>query len=102
MWRFLSLIKRNMKKSSRVADENMFEEENVAELPMFVEQRQHQRHGLSILYSIIRAPFSIISCISYNSHVNGADGVWVSGELSRISEMNNLMVSDSMRYAIFM
>ncbi|KOM52160.1 hypothetical protein LR48_Vigan09g081900 [Vigna angularis] len=62
MGHVLAAVRRNFqntRKSSKVADESMFE-------------------------------------------VNGSDGVWVTGEFSQVSEMNHLMVSDSMRYAILM
>ncbi|KAI4305864.1 hypothetical protein L6164_029200 [Bauhinia variegata] len=108
MWRLLAAVTRNvqnLKKSSRVADENMFEGENAAELPIFARERgrrqQHGWSGFSVLYSILHAPISILSCVSH-PQVNGSDGVWVSGEFAQISEMNHLMVSDSMRYAILM
>ncbi|XP_043692692.1 uncharacterized protein LOC122643114 [Telopea speciosissima] len=114
MWHLLTTMKRNlwnMRKSGRVADENIAG----AELPMFVGgdddvvvaadgRRRHgwNNNGFSILYAIVRAPLSLISCISH-PHVSGADGVWVSGDFTaRISEMNHLMVTDSMRYAILM
>ncbi|KAF8410816.1 hypothetical protein HHK36_003353 [Tetracentron sinense] len=105
MWRQVAAMRRNlqnMRKSSRVADENMFGDRYGAELPIPVHDmnpRQHQWDGITVLYSIIRAPLSFLSCFSY-PNVNGADGVWVSGEFTRISEINHLMVSDSMRYAI--
>ncbi|KAI3753431.1 hypothetical protein L2E82_25483 [Cichorium intybus] len=92
----------NMRKSPKVADENMSGEGHGAELANLA---QHTRHGLpnglSLIYSIVRAPLSLLSCLSCHSHMNGAtDGAWVSGELSRISEVNHLIVNDSMRYAI--
>ncbi|KAK8717791.1 hypothetical protein V6N13_045047 [Hibiscus sabdariffa] len=94
MWRMLAVLRRNlqnMKKSHRVADENMV-----------VVDRRRSWNGLSVICSVVRAPFSLVSCFS-QPHVNGADGVWVSShEFSQISEMNHLMVSDSMRYAILM
>ncbi|KAJ0111487.1 hypothetical protein Patl1_01882 [Pistacia atlantica] len=91
MWRMLVVMRRNLqniRKSPRVADENMFNI-NGTELPILVHD------------TLVRAPLSIVSCFS-QPHVNGADGVWVSGEFAQISEMNHLMVSDSMRYAILM
>ncbi|XP_042519233.1 uncharacterized protein LOC122093031 [Macadamia integrifolia] len=110
MWCLLVVMKRslfNMKKTARVADENMVDVVREEEFPIFVHRRRRS-HGwnnnglISILYSIVRAPFSLISCISHPT-VNGADGVWVSGDFNaRISEMNHLMVNDSMRYAILM
>ncbi|KAM7498388.1 hypothetical protein LguiA_022802 [Lonicera macranthoides] len=94
----------NMRKSPRVADENMVEEGNGTELPIVVRNRERNRHGwtgFSIICNIVRAPLSLLSCLSH-PHINGADGVWATGELARISEMNHLMVNDSMRYAILM
>lgn len=87
-----------------MADESMFGEVNRAELPIFahnLDRARQGRNGLSFIYSIVRAPLSLLSCLSH-PHINGADGVWVSGELARVSEINHLMVSDSMRYAILM
>jgi hypothetical protein len=108
MWRILAAVGRNLqniKKSPRVADENMFGAGNGAELPIYardnMERRQRGWNGFSFIYNVVRAPISILSCFS-NPHVNGADGLWVSGEFAQISEMNHLMVSDSMRYAILM
>ena len=107
MWRLLATVTRNLqnvKKSSRVADENMFEAGNGAELPIFERERGRRQHGwsgFSLIYNILHAPISILSCVSH-PQVNGSDGVWVSGEFAQISEMNHLMVNDSMRYAILM
>ncbi|CAK9133334.1 unnamed protein product [Ilex paraguariensis] len=107
MWHTLAAMKRNlqnMRKSPRVADENMFGAGNGAELPIMADNMDRRRqgwNGLSVIYSIIRAPLSLLSCLA-NPHINVADGVWASGELARISELNHLMVSDSMRYAILM
>ena len=110
MWRMLTVMRRNlqnMRKSPRVADENMFGDRNgaeLAELPMFgrgIERRQSGWNRFSVIYSVVRAPISLLSCLS-QPHISGADGVWVSSELGRISEMNHLMVNDSLRYAILM
>ncbi|KAI3769578.1 hypothetical protein L6452_00687 [Arctium lappa] len=94
----------NKRKSRKVADESMFGEGNGAEFPDIVDQhtiRQGFSNGLSVIYSIVRAPLLLLSCLSSHPHISGAaDGVWVSGELARISEVNHLMVNDSMRYAI--
>ncbi|KAJ4730162.1 Zinc finger and BTB domain-containing protein [Melia azedarach] len=115
MLRMLSVMRR---KSPRVADENMLSAVNGAHphqnIPIFVHdlnnRRRRRRRGsssgpgwnaFSLIYGVVRVPLSIISCFS-QPHVNGADGVWVSGEFAQISEMNHLMVSDSMRYAILM
>lgn len=66
-----------------------------------MERRGNGWKGFLVIYSVVRAPFSFFSCFSH-PHVNGADGVWASGEFAQISEMNHLMVNDSMRYAILM
>lgn len=90
-----------MRKSPRVADENMFGDGNGAEVAIFAGGRRSGWGGFSVLCSVVRAPLALFSCLS-QPHINGADGVWVSSELARISEMNHLMVNDSMRYAILM
>ncbi|XP_071717361.1 uncharacterized protein [Rutidosis leptorrhynchoides] len=95
MRRILAVMRQNienMSKSPKVADENMFEEGHHA--------RHGRNNGLSIIHSIVKAPLSLVSCLSF--HHNAADGVWVSGELTRISEVNHHIVNDSMRYAILM
>lgn len=91
------------RKSPRVADENMFGDNgNGVGLPILAQNRTRQGwYGLTVICSIVRAPLSLLSCLSH-PHINNADGVLASGELARMSEMNNLMVSDSMRYAILM
>ncbi|BAT88710.1 hypothetical protein LR48_Vigan10g069200 [Vigna angularis] len=99
MWRLLSVVTRKLqntkKSSSRVADENMFEAAANGG------RREHGWSGISLIYGILHAPISILSCVSH-PEANGSDGVWVSGEFVQISEMNHLMVNDSMRYAILM
>ncbi|KAL5581724.1 hypothetical protein UlMin_014166 [Ulmus minor] len=106
----------NMRKSPRVADESMFGDgNNQVEFPINPHDHDHDHHmqrrswkGFSIIYGVVRAPIlSLFSCFSQAHHVNGSGsastyGVWVSGEFAQISEMNHLMVSDSMRYAILM
>nr|GEV40714.1 ribonuclease H-like domain-containing protein [Tanacetum cinerariifolium] len=81
-----------MRKSPKVADESMFGEGNGPEFPnMAPHTRQGFSRDLSILYIIIRAPFSLLSCLSSPHHISGAaDGVWVSGEFSRMSDVNHL------------
>ncbi|XP_059286139.1 uncharacterized protein LOC132039656 [Lycium ferocissimum] len=98
MWSVLVTMRQNLQnmgKSPRVADENMIS--NGAGRST----RQHNWHGFSIICGVFRAPLSLFSCLNH-PRINGTDGVWVSGEFSQISEMNHLMVSDSMRYAILM
>ncbi|KAH1129230.1 hypothetical protein J1N35_000608 [Gossypium stocksii] len=108
MWRMLVVLRRNIqniKKTHRVADENMVNNNNNGgEMPMFINRRRSHGswNGFSVICSVVRAPLSLVSCLS-QPHVNGTDGVWVSShEFAQISEMNHLMVSDSMRYAILM
>ncbi|KAJ1432111.1 hypothetical protein SESBI_06746 [Sesbania bispinosa] len=100
MWHLLAAVTRNLqntRKSSKVADESMFQGgANGVELQIFGHERggrrrQHHHHGWGIVYSILHAPISILSCVSH-PQVNGSDGVWVTGgEFSQISEMNHLM-----------
>ncbi|KAL2316919.1 hypothetical protein Fmac_030795 [Flemingia macrophylla] len=103
MWRLLAAVTRNLsntRKSSKVADESMLEQGNGVEI--FGHDRGRRRqHGWGLVCNILQAPMSIFSCVSH-PQVNGSDGVWVTGEFSQVSEMNHLMVSDSMRYAILM
>ncbi|KAK4743430.1 hypothetical protein SAY87_001431 [Trapa incisa] len=92
MWRILVTVRRNlqnMRKSPRVADESVV----AAEGP------RRRTGGISAVY---RASASVLACFS-GTRAIGVDGVWASGEFGRVpSEMNHLMVSDSMRYAILM
>lgn len=101
MRRILAAMRRNienMKKSPKVADENMLGEGNgTHEFPINTRQG---RSGLSLLQRIVKAPLTLLSCLS--SHPHTTEGVWVSGELRRISDVNHLLVNDSMRYAILM
>ncbi|KAM0029261.1 hypothetical protein Hdeb2414_s0018g00523651 [Helianthus debilis subsp. tardiflorus] len=101
MRRVLAVMRRNTKRSTKVADENMFREGNRVEFPVIAHHTRQGYTGLSIVYSILRAPLSLLSCLSSHPH-SSADGAWVSGDLARMSEVNHLMVSDSMRYAILM
>ncbi|KAI3789437.1 hypothetical protein L2E82_02232 [Cichorium intybus] len=90
----------NMRKSPKVADESMFGEGNGTEFPNMAHHTRQGRNGLSLIHSIVKAPLSLVSCLSSPPHTT--EGVWVSGELTRISDVNHLIVSDSMRYAILM
>ncbi|XP_019460364.1 PREDICTED: uncharacterized protein LOC109360081 [Lupinus angustifolius] len=102
MWHLVAEFRRNiqnMKKSSRVADENMFE------VGSNRRRRQHVWNGFSLVCTILQAPISALSCVSHphvNGHDHDDDGVWVTNEFAQISEINHLMVNDSMRYAILM
>ncbi|KAL6999947.1 hypothetical protein U1Q18_001101 [Sarracenia purpurea var. burkii] len=114
MRRILAVMRRNlqnMMKSPRVADESMFGDGNVVngapELAIGEDGRRRAgRNGFSIICSVVRAPISLLSWLSHHHHhhhrFNGADGAWSSSELARISDMNHLMVNDSMRYAILL
>ncbi|XP_057954827.1 uncharacterized protein LOC131148886 [Malania oleifera] len=89
----------NMRKSSRVADESMFGRE----LPIFGYDDGGGRRRFAFISDLVRAPLWLLSCFCSQPHGSGgADGAWASGEFARISEVNHLMVSDSMRYAILM
>ncbi|GMI66271.1 hypothetical protein like AT5G35732 [Hibiscus trionum] len=102
MWRIIVVLRRNllsMKKSPRVADENMYGGGNnnngvngAAEMPNRVNGTASRGSWDGL---------SLVSCFS-QPRVNGVDGVWVSTEFAQISEMNHFMVRDSMRYAILM
>ena len=93
-----------MRKSPRVADESMVNtgHGNIAEeLPIYRRPSSRGWKGFSVIVSVVILPFSVLSCFS-QPHVQAADGVWGSGDFAQITEMNQLMVSDSMRYAILM
>ncbi|XP_054792582.1 uncharacterized protein LOC129298221 [Prosopis cineraria] len=119
MWRLFAAVARNlenMKKSSRVADENMIAAEggntgDRAEEEGRRTRTRSRRQGLSLIHSILLAPMSVILCVSsnngdyYNHGASGRginDGFWGSGDYERFSDMNQMIVSDSMRFAILM
>ncbi|KFK28292.1 hypothetical protein AALP_AA8G497400 [Arabis alpina] len=102
MTHIFSLLRRNLqnfRKSPRVADES--------DLASTVVNISGGRTGIAhgrrdrINAVIMRFPFSIISCFAV-PRVNGTDGLWMSGDYASGSEINHLMVSDGMRYAILM
>ncbi|KAL1225666.1 hypothetical protein V5N11_025764 [Cardamine amara subsp. amara] len=102
MTQMLSVLRRNLqnlRKSPRVADETDLPSTavniNGAEAEV-THGRRESRDGV-----IIRFPLSIISCFAV-PRVNGTDGLWMSGDYASVSEVNSLMVSDGMRYAILM
>ncbi|XP_062000731.1 uncharacterized protein LOC133717979 [Rosa rugosa] len=107
MWHMLATMRQNlqnMRKSPRVADESMVNigGGNLAvELPIIRRSSSRGWKGFSVIVSVVILPFSVLSCFS-QPHVHGADGVWASGDFAQITEMNHLMVCDSMRYAILM
>ncbi|CAA2965910.1 Hypothetical predicted protein [Olea europaea subsp. europaea] len=93
MWRILATGRRNLgmkKRSRRVADENILH--NLDNLSTVNRERRsgggwHRGGLVAVLYGIIRAPFSMISCLS-DPRMNGADSMWMSAELPQISEVN--------------
>ncbi|XP_028800029.1 uncharacterized protein LOC114755326 [Neltuma alba] len=113
MWRLVATMARNlenMKKSSRVADENMFAGGGDGEAAAGGRRRRRSQ-GWSLIHSILLAPMSVILCVSssdYNNDygANGSrvynDGFWGSGDYEHFSDMNQMIVSDSMRFAILM
>lgn len=102
MTRVIDAVRQNLrnmkKKSPRVADENMYREENGVRN---IDNTIRRWNGISLICSIIRAPLYLLSCVSH-PRMNGADGVWASGELAQTAEINHVMVSDGMRYVILM
>ncbi|XP_076904900.1 fimbrin-5-like [Bidens hawaiensis] len=83
----------NMRKSHKVVDENMLGEGNGTEFPIIAHHTRQGRNGFSLIHSIVKAPLSLVSCISSHPHINGTtDGVWVSGDRTRVSEVNHLML----------
>lgn len=83
------------RKTSKVADEAM---------PMYADGVAGSRqtwNGFMVIYTIVRVPFSILSCFT-KRRGSTADRTWVTGDLMRTSEIDHIMVSDSMRYAILM
>ncbi|EYU42732.1 hypothetical protein ABFS82_13G001100 [Erythranthe guttata] len=84
------------KNTSRVADENF------ATAAVDTRSPSRWNNGVSFFCGVLRAPFSLLSCLSHPPSINGPDGVWVSAELPQTSEVTHLMVRDSLRYAILM
>ncbi|KAL3646061.1 hypothetical protein CASFOL_011241 [Castilleja foliolosa] len=93
------IILSNKKNNRRVADENVamssLDEAATSLHPSGCNS------GVSFLFGIVIAPFSLLSCLSH-PRINGPDGVWLSAELPQTSEATHLMVRDSLRYAILM
>ncbi|KAL9248115.1 hypothetical protein vseg_021474 [Gypsophila vaccaria] len=100
-WRHQIQTKR---KSPKVADETMFPGFDT-ELPVYVHENnqpgRQPRAGLVAIHAIISIPLSILSWFS-SRHGSAADGIWVTGDMMRTTEVDHLMVSDGMRYAILM
>ncbi|KAK1295931.1 hypothetical protein QJS10_CPB15g01551 [Acorus calamus] len=106
MLRFLAAVARSLmrptRKGSRVVDESAFRgggdggDEAAA-----AAAGGGGGGGLSLLSRIARAPLHVISCMAHADDVDLSAAVWASGELSRPSDLDYLMVRDSMRYAIY-
>ncbi|KAJ0234422.1 Uncharacterized protein HA466_0274460 [Hirschfeldia incana] len=97
MTQMLSMLRRNLqnfRKSPRVADET-----EMASTTQGAAHHNERRDGSNAV--MMRFPFSIISCFAV-PRVSGTDGLWMSGDYASVSEVNHLMVSDGMRYAILM
>ncbi|KFK31776.1 hypothetical protein AALP_AA6G157200 [Arabis alpina] len=93
MLKILSVLRRNLQnlgKSPRVADESGLPS------PSTVVNGEERRNGV-----MMRFPLSIMSCFAV-PRSSRTDGVWVSGDYGRASEVNHLMVCDGMRYALLM
>ncbi|KAG7578766.1 hypothetical protein ISN45_Aa03g029290 [Arabidopsis thaliana x Arabidopsis arenosa] len=91
MLKILSILRKNLqnlRKSPRVADESA--------LPSTTVNGDHGSNG-----GMMKFPLSIMSCFAV-PRVSRTDGVWVSGDYGRVSEVNHLMVYDGMRYALLM
>lgn len=91
MLKMLSVLRRNLqslRKSPRVADESA--------LPSTTVTGHRRENGV-----MMKFPLSIMSCFSV-PRGSTTDGVWVSGDYGRVSEVNHLMVCDGMRYALLM
>uniref|UniRef100_A0A7C8YV05 Uncharacterized protein n=1 Tax=Opuntia streptacantha TaxID=393608 RepID=A0A7C8YV05_OPUST len=114
MFRTLAALSHHIlskRKSPKVADETMFGISNEEEFGVAVYAhdinrgtRQPRSKGFLVISMIVRVPFSLLSCFNYHhGHgISGHDGLWVTGEMVRTAEIDHLMVSDSMRYAILM
>ncbi|CAO2836702.1 unnamed protein product [Amaranthus hypochondriacus] len=83
------------KKSGKVGDETMLNADNRQQL------QPSWNNRLLVIYTIVHIPFSILSRFS-KRRTNMADTTWVTGDIMRSSEIDQFMVSDSMRYAILM
>ena len=94
------------RKSPKVVDEAMFSNLTLdaSNVPIYVhhESSRHGWHGFAVISTLFRIPFSILSCFSQRHHGNARDAIWVTGEMVRTSEIDHLMISESMRYAILM
>ncbi|CAA7016065.1 unnamed protein product [Microthlaspi erraticum] len=105
MTQMLTVLRRNLqnlRKSPRVADETELASTSVNINGVGtggVAHHNERRDGSNAV--MMRFPFSIISCFAV-PRVRGTDGLWMSGDYDSVSEVNHLMVSDGMRYAILM
>ncbi|KAJ8424174.1 hypothetical protein Cgig2_015908 [Carnegiea gigantea] len=90
------------RKSPKVADETMFSISNEEEFvePVYAHDinggtRQQRSKGFLVISTIVRIPFSLLSCFSYHhGHgLSGQDGMWVTGETVRTAEIDHLMIT---------
>ncbi|KAF3782655.1 hypothetical protein EJ110_NYTH33767 [Nymphaea thermarum] len=96
-------IRRRFGRSARVADENTLV------LPAEFDAQRQMRNGaagggFSLLQEIAALPLALLACAAcvHQGEEHPPLGWPDNGEaVSRISEINHLMVRDSMRYAIF-
>ncbi|CAF1857550.1 unnamed protein product [Brassica napus] len=99
MTQMLSILRRNLqnlRKSPRVADETEMASTTQGAGVVAHNERRDRANAV-----MMRFPFSIISCFAV-PRVSGTDGLWMSGDYASVSEVNHLMASDGMRYAILM
>ncbi|KAL9233303.1 hypothetical protein vseg_008322 [Gypsophila vaccaria] len=92
-WKHHILTKR---RSPKVGDQTMYPDIDT-EYPVYaleINQGRQPRTSFSI-------PLTILSCFSCG-RVNVADGIWVTADVMSTPEVDQIMVSDSMRYAILM
>ncbi|CAI0383784.1 unnamed protein product [Linum tenue] len=103
MFRTLARLRRNIKKSPRVADESMFGGGGVVMMNRAGGGGDHrQQDPTDHSSNKLSAVMGLVLLAPFSPHVSGADGMWASAELPQLSEVNHLMVNDSMRYAILM
>ncbi|CAN1838223.1 hypothetical protein LINPERHAP1_LOCUS35381 [Linum perenne] len=110
MIRTLARLRRDIRKSPRVADESTMGGTMTTMTRVGGGgggENQHQQHvahtlnKFTTVVSLVLSPFSMFLCLS-QPRVNGADRMWASMEVPRSSEANNHLIalSDGMRYAI--
>jgi hypothetical protein len=95
---------KEMKKTPRVADESMCQNEHILDIQRRRNHHHHHRswNGISFICSIVRAPLTLLSCFYSTHSTHTTDTLWVTNNPTRRAEFNELVVNDSMRYAILM